>query len=83
MNAHYELGRYYVPRRVPGQSTIFEGDDDVQSYMNQQLVTKGCQLMHYNVLIDSHNNLIYDFVWLCRDDDAVEEAPPVSQSDVP
>jgi hypothetical protein len=51
--------------------------------MNQQLVTKGCQLMHYNVLIDSHNNLIYDFVWLCRNDDAVKEAPPVSQSDVP
>ena len=65
MNAHYEKGRYFVPRRVPREET------------------KGCQLMHYSVLIDSHNNLIYDFVWLCRDDDAVTEAPPVSQSDVP
>ena len=83
MNAHYELGRYYVPRRVPGQSTIFEGDDDVQSYMNQQFVAKRCQLMQYNVLIDSHNDLIYDFVWLCPDGDAVKEEPPVSQSDVP
>jgi hypothetical protein len=46
----------------------------VQSYMNRQLVTKGCQLMHYNVLIDNHNNLVYDFVWLCPDD-AVKEEP--------
>jgi hypothetical protein len=55
----------------------------VQSYINQQFVTKGCQLVHYNVLIDSHNNLVYDFVWLCPDDNAVKEEPPVSQSDVP
>jgi uncharacterized UBP type Zn finger protein len=83
MNAHYEKGRYFVPRRVPGEDTVFEPEDDVQSYMNQQFVAKRCQLMHYNVLIDSHNNLVYDFVWLCPDDDAVKEEPLVSQSDVP
>ena len=83
MNAHYEIGRYYIPRRPPGLDTVFEPDDDVQSYMNQELVTKGCQLMHYNVLIDNHNNLVYDFVWLCPDDCAVKEEPPISQSDVP
>jgi hypothetical protein len=33
--------------------------------MNEKLVLKDCQLVHYNVLIDTHNNLIYDFVWLC------------------
>ena len=37
----------------------------MQSYMNEKLVLKDCQLVHYNVLIDTHNNLIYDFVWLC------------------
>ena len=82
MNAHYEIGRYYVPRRVPKEDTVFEPQDDVQSYMNQQLVTKGCHLTHYNVLIDNHNNLVYDFVWLCPDD-AVKGEPPDSQSDVP
>jgi hypothetical protein len=61
----------------------FEPEDEVQSYINQQFVTKGCQLVHYNVLIDSHNNLVYDFVWLCPDDNAVKKEPPVSQSDVP
>ena len=66
MNAHYEKGRYFVPRRVPGEETVFEPEDEVQSYINQQFVTKGCQLVHYNVLIDSHNNLVYDFVWLSR-----------------
>ena len=55
----------------------------MQSYINQQFVTKGCQLVHYNVLIDSHNNLVYDFVWMCPDYKAVKEEPPVSQSDVP
>jgi hypothetical protein len=83
MNAHYEKGRYFVPRRVPGEETVFEPEDEVQSYINQQFVTKGCQLVHYNVLIDSHNNLVYDFVWLCPDDNAVKEELPVSQSDVP
>ena len=83
MNAHYEKGRYFVPRRVPGEGTVFEREDEVQSYINQQSVMKGCQLVHYNVLIDSHNNLVYDFVWLCPDDKAVKEEPPVSQSDVP
>jgi hypothetical protein len=83
VNAHYETGRYYVPRRVPGEDTVFEVDDDVQSYMNEHFVTKGCQLVHYNVLIDNHNNLVYDFVWLCPDEGAVKEEPPVSQSDVP
>jgi hypothetical protein len=39
-------------------------------------------MMHYNVLIDNHNNLVYDFVWLCSDD-AVKEEPSVAQSDVP
>jgi hypothetical protein len=65
MSTHYEIGRYFVPRRVPGEETAFEPADDVQSYMNEQLVLKDCQLVHYNVLIDTHNNLIYDFVWLC------------------
>ena len=51
--------------------------------MNQQFVTKRCQLVHYNLLIDNHNNLIYDFVWLCPDDSAAKEEPRVSQSDVP
>jgi hypothetical protein len=83
MNAHFEKGRYFVPRRVPGEDTVLEPEDDVQSYMNQQFVTKGCQLMHYNVLIDSHNNLVYDFVWLCPNDGAVNQESPVSQSDVP
>jgi hypothetical protein len=83
MNAHYEKGRYFVPRRVPGEDTVLEPEDDVQSYMNQQFVTKGCQLMHYNVLIDSHNNLVYDFVWLCPNGGAVNQESPVAQSDVP
>jgi len=83
MNAHYEKGRYFVPRRVPGEDAVFEPEDDVQSYMNQQFVTKRCQLVRYNLLIDNHNNLIYDFVWLCPDDSAAKEEPRVSQSDVP
>ena len=64
MSTHYEIGRYFVPRRVPGEETA-RAADDVQSYMNEQLVLKDCQLVHYNVLMDTHNNLIYDFVWLC------------------
>jgi hypothetical protein len=40
MNAHYEKGRYFVPRRVPGEETVFEPEDEVQSYINQQFVTK-------------------------------------------
>jgi hypothetical protein len=27
--------------------------------------------------------LVYDFVWLCPDDDGVKEESPVSQEDVP
>jgi hypothetical protein len=50
MNAHYEKGRYFVPRRVPGEETVFEPEDEVQSYINQQFVMKGCQLVHCNVL---------------------------------
>jgi hypothetical protein len=82
MNAHYEKGRYFVPRRVPGEETVFEPEDEVQSYINQQSLRKAAS-WHYNVLIDSHNNLVYDFVWLCPDGNAVKEEPPVSQSDVP
>jgi hypothetical protein len=67
----------------PEKRQFSEPEDEVQSYINQQFVTKGCQLVHYNVLIDSHNNLVYDFVWLCPDGNAVKEEPPVSQSDVP
>ena len=67
----------------PEKRQFFEPEDEVQSYINQQFVMKGCQLVHYNVLIDSHNSLVYDFVWLCPDDKAVREEPPVSQSDVP
>jgi hypothetical protein len=58
MNAHYEKGQYFVPRRVAREDTVFEPEDDIQTYMNQQFVSKGCQLMHYNVLMDSHNNLV-------------------------
>jgi hypothetical protein len=82
MNAHYEKGRYFVPRRVPGEETVSSPKTRCNPISTSSSLRKAAS-WHYNVLIDSHNNLVYDFVWLCPDDNAVKEEPPVSQSDVP
>ena len=83
MNAHYEKGRYFVPRRVPGEDAVFEPEGRCAILHEPAIRYETLSVGALDLLIDNHNNLIYDFVWLCPDDSAAKEEPPVSQSDVP
>jgi hypothetical protein len=64
----YEKGRFYVPRKIAIPEAVGSEESNrggpVENYMNERL-HGACDLVHYNALLDSQNNVIYDFVWLC------------------